>query len=307
VNSMSTVTKQGGATGRVEWSVQPGALACSAEQPQHSHDQMGWTDTAAGAAAGCTDVSLPKVRVTAERLDTSAQPASIARQPSGAMVSAAADGSASVSVRAEDASVATSTGSDDEGTEVERSLPGSPTASEAALLGVLMLQQGSAEALQADIMSAFGASAPGSSQVSGGSGGGDAAGTSTVHPPRARRVAVASGKRKGGMPAVCPCCGQLPLSEEDKRAASKRGRRKKADESGEACIISAHASDVVHAASPAAVSSRLPAAARRRLASPGAPYSRLQLLAGTALRGAAIRVERLCWSLEYSCVQSCVR
>lgn len=41
-----------------------------------------------------------------------------------------------------------------------------------------------------------------------------------------------SAQRKGGMPPLCPGCGAPPLSEEDKRAASKRGRRKKGDESG---------------------------------------------------------------------------
>jgi hypothetical protein len=134
-------------------------------------------------------------------------------------------------------------GEDGEGS----SQPNSPTASEAALLGGFGFKahQGGGGAddgggmdgvvsFQPEIALAF----AGIGGEDGSSGGGvhaaaaAAAAAAAGKPPRQRRAGRV-GKRKGGMPALCPGCGQAPLSEEDKRAASKRGRRKKGDDSGE--------------------------------------------------------------------------
>ncbi len=90
--------------------------------------------------------------------------------------------------------------------------------------------------LQPDIAAAFGvgpAVAAGAGALrSSGRGGRSAASRAGGASSKAHRNSV---HRKGGMPPLCPGCGAPPLSEEDKRAASKRGRRKKGDESG-ACV-----------------------------------------------------------------------
>ncbi|KAI7839362.1 hypothetical protein COHA_006887 [Chlorella ohadii] len=86
--------------------------------------------------------------------------------------------------------------------------------------------------LQPDIAAAFGvgpAVAAGAGALrSSGRGGRSAASRAGGASSKAHRNSV---HRKGGMPPLCPGCGAPPLSEEDKRAASKRGRRKKGDES----------------------------------------------------------------------------
>lgn len=105
--------------------------------------------------------------------------------------------------------------------EEEDIQPGSPTASEAALLGELMQPHAAGEA----------AAQPGIAAA-------EAAATAAQQPDQCR-AGGRLGKRKGGMPPLCPSCGQPPLSEEDKRAASKRGRRKKNDGSGEAASLAA--------------------------------------------------------------------
>jgi hypothetical protein len=131
-------------------------------------------------------------------------------------------------------------GDDEEGS----SQPNSPTASEAALLGGFGFEehQGGGNAggdglvdgvvsFQPEIALAFAGIG-----VEGGSGVHAAVAAAAAGKPPRQRRAGRVGKRKGGMPALCPGCGQAPLSEEDKRAASKRGRRKKGDDSGVCCV-----------------------------------------------------------------------
>lgn len=109
--------------------------------------------------------------------------------------------------------------------------PNSPTASEAALLNELMQERGSATGgvieYQPEIAMAFAHLDAGGTVAT--AFGGTAGGAGLPRKPRGG-AGGRLGKRKGGMPALCPGCGAQPLSEEDKRAASKRGRRRKNDE-----------------------------------------------------------------------------
>lgn len=129
-----------------------------------------------------------------------------------------------------------------DGAGEEDEAPGSPTASEAALLNELMQQRGSSTIVdyQPEIAMAFagtkgGAAAAAAAAVAASGGAAPRLPSAGFKGRSPGGLATRVGKRKGGMPLLCPGCGEPPLSEEDKRAASKRGRRKKDDLTGAAC------------------------------------------------------------------------